>query len=143
MPSQYPTAADNNSSSRPSSHSAKSKFRLNFLTGRSSSSQSKPLTWSTFSLWNVTLNLHVNDIFGFGTLGNALLILATTHFSFLERQPPFIRWVIMIWELAIVTICVVYIGRMVDIVLVIVNIMNDGVRGVAEVLRVTTPTPKC
>ena len=75
----------------------------------------------------------MNDIFGFGTLGNALITLATAHFSFLERQPPFIRWSIMMWEMAIVTICVVYIGRLVDIVLVFVNIMNDGVRGVASI----------
>src|ERR1051325_8527637 len=67
----------------------------------------------TSNLFNVTINVNnSSDVFGIGILCTMILTLLDKHSKFLSRQSNFISYVIICWEMIMISLCVLYLGRM-------------------------------
>ncbi|PKC12386.1 hypothetical protein RhiirA5_411888 [Rhizophagus irregularis] len=91
-----------------------------------------PKIISKNSLNNITIN--ITDIFGIGILFTTISTLLNKHFEFLSQQPNFIRWFIIIWEMIIISLCILYFGKILDVISIIIRLADDGIRIIISIL---------
>ncbi|CAG8545206.1 2716_t:CDS:1 [Funneliformis mosseae] len=128
--------------SRPSSSSSKTKpkskkpsTKTSFLKPWKNNSQlaaytSKNSTTISF----LTININSTDIFGISILFKEISALLDIHFTFLSKQPDFIRWFIILWEMTVVSICILHLGRLLDILWITTKLIDDGARSFVDLL---------
>ncbi|GES89853.1 hypothetical protein GLOIN_2v1787342 [Rhizophagus clarus] len=126
------------SKSNPFSFSKKSKNdNNNELTSSKSSLKfwkRDPKIISKNSLFNITININSTDIFGIGILITTISTLLNKHFEFLSQQHNFIKWFIIIWEMIIVSLCIIYFGKILDVISIIIRLVDYGVRFILSIL---------
>lgn len=91
-----------------------------------------PKIISKNSLFNITIN--ITDIFGIGILFTTISTLLNKHFEFLSQQPNFIRWFIIIWEMIIISLSLLYFGKILDVISIIIRLADDGIRIIISIL---------
>ncbi|CAG8760560.1 12611_t:CDS:1, partial [Cetraspora pellucida] len=85
-------------------------------------------------LWNVTINLKITDIFGIGVLAKTFSLILDSHYKFLEDQSEIIKRIIIIWEILILTVIIFYLGRLIDVAVLFIRLVDDGIRGTIGIL---------
>lgn len=131
------TSSKSNPSTSVFSFSKNSKDNNKFISSKSSSLKfwkKYPKIISKKSFFNLTININSTDIFGIGILITTISTLLNKHFEFLSHQPNFIRWFIIIWEMIIISLCIIYFGKILDVILIIIRLLDDGVRIILNVL---------
>ncbi|RHZ52568.1 hypothetical protein Glove_460g3 [Diversispora epigaea] len=105
----------------------------------SKNKKKKQLTTNTnsISFFNATFNIQIKDVFGFGILAETFLSIIDLNYKFLEKQNnKYLKWGIILWEILLITILIWYLGKIVDLIIIMVKFIDDGIRGAFKVVIV-------
>ncbi|CAG8467128.1 8689_t:CDS:1 [Gigaspora margarita] len=85
-------------------------------------------------LWNITINVKITDIFGIGILAKTFCLMLDSHYKFLEDQNEIMKRIIIIWEILILTVIAFYLGKLIDVAVLSIKLVDDGIRGTIGIL---------
>lgn len=96
---------------------------------------------SSFNFLNVTFNVQIKDIFGFGILSKTFLLIIDSNYKFLERQNnKYLKWGIILWEILLTTLLIWYLGKIIDLIIIVTKFIDDGIRGTFRIVIVVLST---